>query len=110
MAHSSYRLRQLHRFLGITVGIQFLFWTVSGLYFSWSDIDSVHGDPQKKASLPLPLRDSMGSPTVALNNLRQTVGHQEFRVHPLPAYAITFRHPTNTPRKIYMLHYSLSII
>jgi hypothetical protein len=175
MAHNSYRLRRLHRFLGITVGIQLLFWTLSGLYFSWSDLDSVHGDPQKNAPAPLPSRDSLASPSLALENVRQAEGdfdltelqlvqilgkpcwqitfvpaahrehgmkttrladaktgalrpalteneaiemaksafngkpdiqkveyltevggHHEFREAPLPAYAVTFRHPTNT--------------
>jgi hypothetical protein len=30
--------------LGVLIGIQFLFWTVSGLFFSWTDIDEIHGD------------------------------------------------------------------
>jgi uncharacterized iron-regulated membrane protein len=30
--------------LGVIIGIQFLFWTISGLYFSWTDIDEIHGD------------------------------------------------------------------
>jgi len=30
------------------LGIQFLFWTVSGLYFSWTDLDEIHGDHFKK--------------------------------------------------------------
>ena len=33
------KFRKHHRFLGIFIGIQFLFWTISGLYFSWTDID-----------------------------------------------------------------------
>ena len=37
-------LRRTHRFLGILIGIQFLAWTAGGLYFSWSDMDEVHGD------------------------------------------------------------------
>ena len=37
-------IRKTHRYLGLFLGIQFLFWTISGLYFSWSDIDDVHGD------------------------------------------------------------------
>lgn len=36
--------RRVHRFLGVFIGIQFLFWTISGLYFSWTDIDEIHGD------------------------------------------------------------------
>lgn len=76
MANFSFRIRRLHRFLGISVGVQFLFWTLSGLFFSWSDIDEVHGDPQKKAPAPLlaNVSDSLGSPSAALENLRRTAG------------------------------------
>lgn len=38
------RIRKTHRYLGLFLGIQFLFWTISGLYFSWTDIDDIHGD------------------------------------------------------------------
>ena len=37
-------IRKAHRYLGIFLGIQFLMWTISGLYFSWTDIDEIHGD------------------------------------------------------------------
>lgn len=43
------KFRKTHRFLGIFIGIQFLFWTISGLYFSWTDIDEIHGDHYKKS-------------------------------------------------------------
>lgn len=53
------KFRKTHRFLGIFIGIQFLFWTISGLYFSWTDIDKIHGDHYKKtvdnANVFLPL-------------------------------------------------------
>ncbi|MEL0300666.1 MAG: hypothetical protein VW976_02065 [Flavobacteriaceae bacterium] len=42
------KFRKAHRFFGIFIGIQFLFWTISGLYFSWTDIDKIHGDHYKK--------------------------------------------------------------
>lgn len=42
------RFRKTHRYLGLFIGIQFLFWTISGLYFSWTDIDKIHGDHYKK--------------------------------------------------------------
>jgi succinate dehydrogenase/fumarate reductase cytochrome b subunit len=45
------RIRRLHRYLGVLLGIQFLFWTIGGLYFSWSNMDEIHGDFQKKAPL-----------------------------------------------------------
>lgn len=42
------RIRKAHRYLGIFLGIQFLMWTISGMYFSWTDIDEIHGDHYKK--------------------------------------------------------------
>jgi PepSY-associated TM region len=36
--------RRIHRLLGLFVGIQLLFWTVSGMIFSWNDIHSVRGE------------------------------------------------------------------
>ena len=42
------RFRKAHRFLGLFIGIQFLFWTISGLYFSWTNIDEIHGDHYRK--------------------------------------------------------------
>jgi len=41
------QIRLWHRYLGIATGIQFLLWTVSGLYFSWSDIDHIRGNHLK---------------------------------------------------------------
>lgn len=38
------KIRQAHRYLGLFLGLQFIMWTVSGLYFSWTDIDEIHGD------------------------------------------------------------------
>lgn len=40
----SLRIRKTHRYLGLLIGIQFLAWTVSGLYFSWTNLDEIHGD------------------------------------------------------------------
>ncbi|MDX1913511.1 MAG: PepSY domain-containing protein [Saprospiraceae bacterium] len=74
MAKKSYRLRRLHRFLGVTVGIQMLFWTISGLYFAWSDLDTVHGDPQKNPPPALAVSDSMCTPALVLENLRRAEG------------------------------------
>lgn len=38
------KIRKAHRYLGIFLGIQFIMWTASGLYFSWTDVDEIHGD------------------------------------------------------------------
>ena len=42
--NKNYNTRKIHRYLGLIIGIQFLFWTVGGLYFSWNNMDDVHGD------------------------------------------------------------------
>ncbi len=40
----NYNARKIHRYLGVFIGIQFLFWTIGGLYFSWNNMDDVHGE------------------------------------------------------------------
>ena len=45
---TSQKIRTAHRYLGLFLGIQFLFWTISGLYFSWTELDEIHGDHFKK--------------------------------------------------------------
>lgn len=57
------KIRQAHRYLGIFIGIQFIMWTVSGLYFSWTDIDEIHGDQFKKEELTPSNFSGLGSPS-----------------------------------------------
>jgi hypothetical protein len=166
------KIRKSHRYLGVALGIQFLFWTLGGLYFSWSDMDDVHGDHEKAHIHPvegtvqlapllevlqkLKAKDTVnfifdtrliqvlsepvyqityskehdrgkkiqlanavsGELRPPLNKteaiqvaqssftgeaeiklveyLTNTNGHHEYRKQPLPAYAITFEHPSNT--------------
>ena len=40
----SYYIRKAHRYLGVFIGIQFMLWTLGGLYFSWTVLDEIHGD------------------------------------------------------------------
>lgn len=167
-----FRVRRLHRYMGLILGIQFLFWTISGLYFSWSNMDEIHGDHQKAHIHPLSAAIKLANPQLVLDkikakgsvnflfdihliqilgkpvyqiiyskehdrnkktqladaetgNLRSplskneaeeiakssfsdtskvvkteylttTNGHHEYREQPLPAYAVTFAHPSNT--------------
>jgi hypothetical protein len=37
--------RTLHKWLGLIVGIQFVFWMISGFYMVVVDLDFIHGDP-----------------------------------------------------------------
>lgn len=53
------KFRKAHRYLGVFLGIQFLMWTVSGIYFSWTDIDEIHGDHFRKAKVELVSHSSL---------------------------------------------------
>ena len=79
------KFRKAHRFLGIFIGIQFLFWTISGLYFSWTDIDEIHGDHYKKEVNTRPLISPLLSDSLLqqlpfpLHSLKvKTIGQEAF--------------------------------
>lgn len=163
-----YYIRRTHRYLGVILGIQFLFWTISGLYFSWTNIDEIHGDFQHKKppllsgnydlvspnkvfenlgykadsvtsiqvvtilekpyyslqyfkgkelhkvladatngeirpaiskdeSIQIAAESFNGNPKVnSVEYITSTNGHHEYREKPLPAWAVTFEHPTST--------------
>ena len=61
------RFRKTHRFLGVFIGIQFLFWTISGLYFSWTDIDDVHGDHYLKKPTPVAINAGLSADSLFHN-------------------------------------------
>lgn len=60
----------MHRYLGLVIGVQFLLWTLGGLYFSWTSLDAVHGDHLIGAPPMLPGSASIGSPAAAIAALR----------------------------------------
>ena len=75
-----YYIRKIHRWLGVILGIQFLLWTIGGLYFSWSNMDEVHGDFQKKNATLLSSDISLVSPTVVLDTIKPLTNVQ--RINP----------------------------
>lgn len=91
------RIRKTHRYLGLFIGIQFLLWTVGGLYFSWSNLDDIHGDHLKRPAGAMPLSWSLVSPSVPLQTLSQRPGTdsvlsvQLIRVLNKPVYQITYQ-------------------
>lgn len=63
------RIRKAHRYLGLFTGLQFVLWTIGGLYFSWSDIDEIHGDFQRKAPVNFSAGMALASPGQVLAQL-----------------------------------------
>ncbi len=94
----NYRIRRTHRYLGVLLGIQFFMWTLGGLYFSWSNMDDVHGDPQKKLTPQYRANLVFASPSVALSNLNQKMKADSILTIALidilgkPTYRIEFLH------------------
>lgn len=68
------RIRKTHRYLGLFIGVQFLLWTVGGLYFSWSNLDDIHGDYLKRTPEAMPLSLSLVSPSMPMMALSQQPG------------------------------------
>jgi len=66
----TYRTRRLHRYLGLVIGIQFVLWTVGGLYFSWTRLDAVHGDHLLRPPAALGADVALASPATAVAALR----------------------------------------
>lgn len=72
-AKTNYLIRRIHRYLGVLLGIQFLMWTIGGLYFSWSNMDEIHGDFQKKPTPQYRADLTFISPSIALKNLKTKI-------------------------------------
>lgn len=79
-----YFTRKTHRYLGVILGIQFLVWTISGLYFSWTDIDEIHGDFQRKHPPHLAGDLSLVSPDAVFASL----GHKPDSIHTIQLVGI----------------------
>ena len=81
------KIRKTHRYLGLFLGIQFLFWTISGLYFSWSNIDDIHGDQYKNLEYKPKAFNNLISPSQL--NVSNGVNTIELRdINNLPYYWI----------------------
>lgn len=63
-------IRKTHRYLGIFIGIQFLGWTASGLFFSWNDINDVHGDYMRKTPTFMKANARLASPQAPIDELK----------------------------------------
>ena len=59
----SHKIRRAHRYLGLFLGLQFLMWTISGLYFSWTNLDEIHGDQFKNLDYQPQAFDNLISPS-----------------------------------------------
>lgn len=64
-------IRKSHRYLGLILGIQFLAWTMGGLYFSWTDIDEIRGDDIRKEKPMLVIAENSVSISTVTDSLKK---------------------------------------
>lgn len=67
---ATYRARRIHRWLGLFIGIQFVLWAAGGLYFSWTDLDAVHGDHLMRPASPVRAELATITPATAVAAIR----------------------------------------
>ena len=67
-----YKIRKIHRYLGLLLGIQFLLWTVGGIYFSWSNMDEIHGDLNRNPTPLIASNLNFISPTLVIQKLKSS--------------------------------------
>lgn len=74
MKRRNYRhyIRKSHRYLGIFIGIQFIFWTLGGLYFSWTNIKEIRGEDLRRKDEVLNTSAQMISPKIVLDEIAKT--------------------------------------
>ena len=83
----SLKIRKAHRYLGIFLGFQFLFWTISGLYFSWTNLDEIHGDHYKNLEYEPLSFENLISPS--LIKIKESINSLEIRdINKKPYYFI----------------------
>ena len=93
---NQYYIRKSHRYLGVILGVQFLFWTLGGLYFSWNNIDEVHGDHLRKEKRHFPATMAMVSPQAVLEKLNakakvdSVLSVQLIEIAGVPAYQVRY--------------------
>lgn len=78
----TYRLvRKSHRYLGLVLGIQFLAWTLGGLYFSWTNIEQIRGEDLRAEKKPLPIQAQNASLGIGilLDSLQRSAPNVLFR-------------------------------
>lgn len=99
------KVRQIHRWLGISVGIQFLAWTLGGLYFSWSDLDEIRSEHLKAENMVLDVRADIRSPDSVIRTLLRQEPRTTFKQIQLVDIAgkVFYQLYITAPEKKYLL-------
>ena len=64
--------RKIHRYFGVIIGIQLLFWTMGGIFFTWSNMDQIHGDFNRKPQELISDFEDWQNPTAIFEEISKT--------------------------------------
>lgn len=67
-----YYYRKIHRYFGVIIGIQFLFWTLGGMFFSWSNMDQIHGDTNRQPEKLITNLEAWQNPSEIFGKIAET--------------------------------------
>lgn len=107
--NKKFYIRKAHRYLGIFIGIQFLAWTVSGIYFSWTNIHEIRGNHLvQHPHFPIPSEELTSIQSVLLNF---SESNKDVHIHEVklievlgnPHYQIAFSKNLDSKRLDYQL-------
>lgn len=88
--------RKLHRYFGLIIGIQFLFWTLGGIFFTWSNIEQIRGNTNRKAEIHFTDMLEWKSPhdvfilLSEIDPIDSILSFQSIRILELPYYQVKY--------------------
>ena len=74
---------KIHKWVGLLIGIQFLFWTAGGVVMTWLPIESVRGEHHMAASDPVSLSPEIVSKIIAHSSVSALQSATVRRVGPV---------------------------
>lgn len=97
--------RKWHRYLGAILGIQFLLWTLGGLYFSWTNIDEIRGDHLKETPAHIQPTQDLVSPSLFLQadfSLKDSIASVELiTILNKPVYRVVYFSENEKKARLY---------
>ncbi|MBK6264100.1 PepSY domain-containing protein [Marivirga sp. S37H4] len=112
--NKKYYIRKSHRYLGLFIGIQFIAWTISGLYFSWTNLDEIHGDHFLQSPQYLSADIATVSPDKVLASLKENhivdsiSSFQLIRILDIPYYQIKYFSNSSEKKQSVTTEYALA--
>ncbi len=86
-------IRKTHRYIGLIVALQLLAWTLGGIWFTWNDIDKIHGDHLRntKTKVVLAPKISVQKALEALTDYKSLHSITVIQVLSTPVYQIKYK-------------------